>query len=409
MRKHSILILAAAAVFTLSTVGGTLAVARWSNQNESTHVVSTAGVSGKIVEIYEPAENVYPGNATEKVVDVENTGTADCVVRVKVEKQWGEERDEDGDIIEPNDLSTDNILIEFDEEYWYYDEDDGYFYYKGVLAPGEKTEKPLFEEFIIDPTTGPEYGGMTADILVSMECVQAQFHGITMWNHTFEDLGIVYEPQEKENRTAEVEFRNPTEGFIFSPADEGKYIIPVEDLFYNFKNLLPGETVSQSIKVTNSYKPTEIFLRAQDITQSLSPDKVELVNKLLREYVEIVVTDNTGKVLYSGPVWGSPYSDAATPNSMKNNISLGLFGINETKHLNVQLKVDPRMGDEYQELLGLVEWVWSAEGADAPVNPPKTGDTRTLIPYLIGMGLSATALIFLFAAAKKKKKVEVTA
>lgn len=408
-KGYILLCLSLAAVFAVSAAGTTLAV--WRKVNTSDHVVNTAAVTGKIVEQYDGAEGIYPGRTTEKVVNVQNTGTADSVVRIKVEKAWGAERDEDGSLAVDESVPTDNILIDYNTEYWQYDEEDGYFYYKGVLKPGETTAEPLFKEFTIDKlTTGPEYAGLTADIWVKMECVQAAFGGSSIWDKSFDDLGIAYTEPEKEQMVTKVEFQNPANGFVFTPTDETSYTVSVQDLFYNFKNLLPGETVSQTITVTNGYsQETEIFLRAEDMEQSLSPEQAELVDRLLREYAVIVVTDETGNTIYNGPIWGNLDGAGSNPSTMKNDVSLGKFAAGQTKNLNVQLQIDPEMGNEYQELWGLIRWVWSAEGAETSTTPPQTGDNSNIALFGSIAGVSAASLIVMLLLGRKKRKEEETA
>jgi len=224
--------------------------------------------------------------------------------------------------------------------------------------------EPLLKSFTIGQETGNEYGGLSADILVKMECVQAAGGGIALWNKTFADLGITYQPPSQNAAATKATYTDKKE-FIFDPA--------TTDLFASFKRLLPGETRSQTIDVTNaSQEDVEIFLRAEDINQSFADDPatLALVNRLLREYTTIIVTNESGKVIYKGPIWGEPLSGTPNPDSMSNDISLGVFAAGQSKKLNVQLMLDPRMGNEYQGLLGLVKWVWSAQGAEEPPKPP---------------------------------------
>ena len=405
MKKEYILLcLSLAAVFAVSVTGTTLAL--WRKTDTSDHIAQMATVTGQIVEEYDGAEEIYPGSTVEKVVNVQNTGTADSVIRVKVEKAWGAERDEDGNLLVDDTVSTDNILIDYNTEYWQYDQTDGYFYYKGVLKPGETTIEPLFKEFTIDKvTTGPEYAGLTADIWVRMECVQAAFGGPSIWDKSLTELGITYQPEEKPQLVTKVEFQNPTNGFVFTPTDETSYTVSVQDLFYNFKNLLPGETMSQTITVTNSYnQETEIFLRAEDIEQSLSPEQAELVDRLLREYATIVVTDDGGRVIYNGPIWGNLTGTGSNPDTMKNDISLGTFAAGETKNLNVQLQIDPEIGNEYQGLLGLVRWVWSAQGNETTVQPPQTGDNMNIMLFAVLAAASGSGMILTLIFGRKKQR-----
>ena len=363
MRKNTIFLLLTTALLIFSTIGTTLA--SFKAGNESAHEIDLAAIKARIIEEYEHQSNVYPGNTVDKVVNVKNTGTSDCVVRVKVEKAWGERRDEDGKLIVDSAYSTDNIQIEYDTTYWVYDPTDGYFYYKGVLKPDETTLAPLFENFKIDETTGNEYKNLEADIVVKMECVQAAANGISVWNKTLTDIGVsAYSPTGSPQITTKVIFAsgNGDKEFTFDP--------DTTDLFANFKNLLPGETRSQTIDVKNEFYTktgVEIFLRAEDINQSFTdPQTLELVTKLLQEYATIVVTDETGNVVYSGPIWGEPYAAEGNPLSMRYDISLGVFPTGESKKLTIQLQLDPSMGDEYQNLSGLIKWVWSAENIQPP-------------------------------------------
>lgn len=359
MRKHTFFSLIAVFIFVVSAIGTTQAA--WKASQDSVHEIDLTGVKAQIVEEYERAVNVYPGNTVDKLVNVKNTGSSDCLVRVKVEKAWGAQRDEDGKLIVDDTYPTDNIIIDYNTDFWLYDDTDGYFYYKGVLGADEMTIAPLFEAFSISKETGNEYKKLEADILVKMECVQAAADGISIWEKSLIDLGIEY-VTDNPNVTTSVTFVGGNDEFIFEPESR--------DLFANFKDLLPGETRSQTITVSNVFKAVpsvEIFLRAEDINQSFSddPETLELVNKLLREHATIIITDDSGNVIYNGPVWGEPYSDKSNPDSMRFDISLGLFAQNETKNLNVQLQLDPDMDNEYQNLMGLIKWVWSANAVDA--------------------------------------------
>ena len=338
--------------------------------NESVHEIDMANVKARIIEQYEPASGVYPGNTVDKVVNVSNTGNSDCVVRVAVEKAWGESRGDDGKLIADGAYSTDNILIEYNTEYWLYDNTDGYFYYKGVLKPGETTLKPLFKEFTVDSNTGNEYKGLQADIAIKMECVQAAANGISVWDKSLDDIGVTtYESNTEPEIDAKVTFSGKDDEFIFDPGNT--------DLFVNFNRLLPGETKSQTVVIQNDYytkTAIEVFLRAEDINQSFAdPETLDLVNRLLREYATIVITDQTGKTIYSGPIWGEPYGSTVNPESMRYDISLGEMKTGDVETLNIQLRLDADMGDEYQSLLGLIKWVWSAEN----IQPP--GETDVII------------------------------
>lgn len=391
-----------AIVFTLS-VGFTLA--EWKTQDDTVNLITMGSVAGRISEKYEQGQTVNPAAKIEKVVCVENTGSIDAFVRVKIKKTWGNDRDENGNIIENTELNTDNIVIPYNTKDWY--ETDGYWYYKGILKPKEITP-PLFDNFVIEgSTTDSEYSGKTADIVVSMEIIQAAGNGISYWGISPEEIDVKYTSSIDESVT-KIEFISPHDGFIFN-TENG-------DLFSNFKNLVPGENRSQTVNVTNKWNnPAEIFLYADYIDQDYSSDETsELIEKLLKEYAIIAIKDGKGNTIYSGPVWGNLDDNTTGVNSMRDMKSLGVFKKGETKQLNVSLSLDTQMDNKYQDLLGKIKWVVYAQGAensenfvinsDIPSDTIKTGGELKLYVYIGVMFISAMLLIILLCFKKSERQ-----
>lgn len=93
---------------------------------------------------------------------------------------------------------------------------------------------------------------------------------------------------------------------------------------------------------------------------------------------------------------------------MKNDISLGTFAAGQTKNLNVQLQIDSEIGNEYQGLLGLVRWVWSAQGdetTETPLPPPmQTGDNSNIALFGFVAMVSAASLILMLVFGRKKRR-----
>ncbi len=398
---YPVLCVALVLVFAFST-GMTLAA--WKAQGDTINAVTAASVAGQIVEEYEQGQTLYPGVETDKIVQVENTGTADAAVRVKIEKAWGDSRGDDGVLIINPGLSTDNIQISCNLQDWYYNDSDGYFYYKGTLSPGEITP-PLLESFAIDGNSGGEYKNKHADILVKMEMVQAAGHGLLYWGMSFAELGVTYVETVQTPVVTTVRFKSPETGFAFE--------VNGGDLFANFKDLVPGQSRSQQVTVTNAWnRATEIFLWAEITDQTQATDETRaLIDKLLKEYATVVITDDAGDVVYYGPVWGNPGLDSQGADSMKYPHSLGAFAAGQTKNLHISLQLDYRMDNEYQELMGLIKWVFSAEDAEGSVEkPPFTGDPiMTAVIFGSLALLSALTLIFLVLREKKKRAAETAA
>lgn len=367
MKKFAVYpILCAASICTFLLSSG-MTYASWQSQGETVNKISMASVKGQIVEEYDQNQVVYPNATVDKIVQVKNTGTVDAVPRVKIEKAWGDSRDENGKLLINPDLSTENIEITYNTEKWTYDSNDGYFYYKEVLKPGDITDS-LFDSFTVNgEITGGEYKNKQADIIVNMELIQAAGNGLTFWDTSFEELGIIYKQTNQIEIDTTVLFKNPDDGFSFD-VNEG-------DLFADFKDLVPGESRNQLVTVTNNWnQSTEIFLWADFVDQIQATDDTrELINKLLKEYAYIVITDDSGNIIYSGAVWGSPDIDSEGTDSMKYPYSLGIFKSGETKNLNVSLYLDPQTDNEYKELLGLIKWVFRASG-DESISPTEPAD-----------------------------------
>ncbi|MEG0664700.1 MAG: BsaA family SipW-dependent biofilm matrix protein [Clostridia bacterium] len=388
--KHKILISLLALAIVVCSIGGTFAA--FKSETRSTNKISLASVRGQIVEKYDEGQTVMIGNTVDKVVNVKNTGNTDMIVRVSIEKRW---KDKDS----LTSLSSNNIFIEYDLKHWYYDNNDSYYYYKDVLKPGETTQKPLFSEFkLLSGNDDANYGGKTGEIQINMECIQAGGDGISVWGQTFEKLGISYENNKISTQT-EVVFENPKDGFVFNAKDG--------NLFANFKNLVPGETISQNINIKNNFQDNlEIFLRADYSTQSATSEKEKnLINQLLRDFTSIKILNESGQILYNGPVYGN-LENGNFPDSMKQNISLGKFNKNENKGLYVQLTLDPLMDNEYRELIGKVDWIFSAADTETIISDgenPNTGAEMEVAIWFVLIGFFSIALCVCVLLGRKRK------
>jgi hypothetical protein len=375
IRRNRILILSTlAALLSLLLLSGTLAY--WVSNAEAVHSIDTPTLDGELVEIYDPPATVEPGMTIQKIVNVQNVGETDMLIRVKVTKEWGSSRDEDGVLIEDPTLDTDDIEIEFDDTYWT-DGGDGYFYYKDILKTGEITVQPLFDSFHLKEDMGNEYKNKLADVVVSLECIQAGGGAAQVWDKTYAELGVE-EPQSPEATTTQV-ILDEDGNFTFSSDST--------DLFENFKDLLPGESRTQIINLQNNHDDkVEMFLRAVEIDQDkATEEQINEVRKLLEQHAQIVIKDGDGNVIYQGAVWGNPNEISIGNDSMRDYISLGSFDKGQAKDLTVELKLDETIGNEYQDLVGLIKWEFLAQAVDEdtpthqtdenPVEPDTSKDT----------------------------------
>lgn len=155
----------------VAVVGGTWAY--FSQSAEITNPFSTGSYGGSIVESFNPSEgdNWQPGATVDKEVVAENTGNSPLLVRVKMAETWSGNgmagtmpniTSADGDAFlnvsqaDPKDgeTATDDTVVHknlADNDAWE-KADDGYWYYRGQLAPGATTES-LLESVTLDKET----------------------------------------------------------------------------------------------------------------------------------------------------------------------------------------------------------------------------------------------------------------
>lgn len=149
-----------------------------------------------------------------------------------------------------------------------------------------------------------------------------------------------------------VSYTNASE-FIFNP--EGG------DLFKSFKGVMPGDELTQEIVIYNqlSEKDVSLYLRAEideqykDFLRNIEI-KVTLVNP--DRTIPKVIAENL----------------AYTPGVLVENTSLGTYAPGEQGKLTVTIKVDERMGNEFANAKGVVNWIFSAEEGEVTTEPPTT-------------------------------------
>lgn len=177
-KKRVALIAAIVCCLTLA-VAGTMAY--FTTEETAYNVISSALLDmelhdetledGELVPFPDPEEGisgVMPGDVVSKVVYVENVGTADMYVRIKLENSVV---GADGEK-----LSFEKISLNLDKENWTYNKEDGYYYYNEALTPEQSTTE-LFTEVKFAEEMGNEYQECTVKIDVSAQAVQSKNNG----------------------------------------------------------------------------------------------------------------------------------------------------------------------------------------------------------------------------------------
>lgn len=177
MKKRIFLV--AAALLLLSVTGyGTLAYTVV--EGKAVNVITSGDVDIKLHETADHGkpfpvggvQGVVPGETYTKIVRVENSGeeTAWVCLRVETEVTLADGSRGDGSC----------VSLDIDKTHWARGED-GLYYYKSPLAPGELT-RPIFTQVQFDPAMGNVYQGSKIDIRVQALATQREHNGDTVWD-----------------------------------------------------------------------------------------------------------------------------------------------------------------------------------------------------------------------------------
>ncbi len=135
------------------------------------------------------------------------------------------------------------------------------------------------------------------------------------------------------------------------------------DLFTNFKGLVPGEDRSQQINIKNTSSDSAKFylkMEAAPQNENLSEEEKNLVYDLLYNRIKIKITDENKNLIYSGSIGGDANVNNQSTTTSK-PLTLGEVASNKTKTITVELVMDGDIGNEYKGLSGNVRWVFIAE------------------------------------------------
>ncbi len=121
------------AAFAIALVGGAIAANRtlFPFQNEFT----LGYFSTEVSEDFDSPDAWMPCDKTDKIVTVKNTGNIPAKARIALEEQW---LSKDGVELGLEQNGSKLAVIEFSGDDWEYN--DGYYYLKDELAPGESSE-----------------------------------------------------------------------------------------------------------------------------------------------------------------------------------------------------------------------------------------------------------------------------
>lgn len=155
-----------------------------------------------------------------------------------------------------------------------------------------------------------------------------------------------------------ITFEGFSKGFDFQPGSE----YTQTDLFGSFKNVMPGDTVTETITFTNSATDCDfvnLYMRAEAHDETANP----LSSKVAEKETVVTMTEFLSKL--SMKVWnGTELIYDASPDELdglKTNKFLGTFRTGETATLKVELTVPIELDNKFANRVGEVDWIFHVE------------------------------------------------
>lgn len=145
-----------------------------------------------------------------------------------------------------------------------------------------------------------------------------------------------------------------------------------QNLFADFQNVIPGDTLTQQILVKNDAQnkvKIKVYLRSWGAAE----DSEELLSQM-----KLTVRQENDSVLYSGP------ADAA--GSLAEWCYLGTVYSGGEIPLTVQLEIPVSLDSSFEEQIGTIDWEFRVEELpieDSDPDMPVTGDASHLLQYVL--------------------------
>lgn len=180
--------------------------------------------------------------------------------------------------------------------------------------------------------------------------------------------------------------------FIFAPGSEHS----PTDLFPNFKDVMPGDSITQPITVKNDASnkvKVKIYMRCLGAHE----DSVDFLSQLQLRVEKS--EDNTMAYMFDGA--------ANETAQLTEWVCLGTLYSGGAVNLNVILDVPAELDNAYQQQIGYLDWEFMIEEYEIEPDdpePPKSGDDFSLWLWISLMIMSLFAMIILFLARKREKK-----
>lgn len=197
-----------------------------------------------------------------------------------------------------------------------------------------------------------------------------------------------------------VTFEGKSQGFAL----DGHNQLTATDLFGNFKNLMPGDSVSETITIQNVARDCDyikLYIRAvpHGSGNGLSGEVAEIEDSVasMQDFLS---------QLYMEVYQGSSRIYSGSPDELdgfRDNVYLGRYKKNQGTTLTVTLNVPADLDNEYAFRAGEVDWVFTVECYDESGKLIQTGQNNWPIAVLLSLGVVVMAAGVVMLSRKRKR------
>lgn len=185
--------------------------------------------------------------------------------------------------------------------------------------------------------------------------------------------------------------------FIFAPGSE----YSLTDLFPNFKNVMPGDSLSQNIVIKNDAS-RKVNIKVYMRSLGAHEDSEEFLSQLTLHVDQVSKTE----------LFHAPADETA---QLTDWVYLGELAPGGRVELAVSLDIPVTLDNQFKNLVGYLDWEFKVEeypvessttpGTSTP-GAPGTGDAAPFGSYCL-MAVGAAAVLVYLGDRKRKSKVEI--